>query len=72
MGKDTGEKWSDFMVTKSDMVEHTCEHLHKLKTRGIPVQYVRLDPAGENQKLAKRAGSSDLEILQPGDFEFMS
>jgi hypothetical protein len=32
-----GKKWSNFTVTKSDMVEHTCEHLHKLKTRGIPV-----------------------------------
>ena len=68
----TGKKWSDFTVTKSDMVERTCEHLHKLKTRGIPVRYVRLDPAGKNQKLAKRAGSSDWAILQPIDFEFTS
>jgi hypothetical protein len=51
--KATGKKWSDFTVTKSDMVERTCEHLHKLKTRGIPVRYVRLDPAGENQKTGK-------------------
>ena len=35
--KATGKKWSDFTVTKSDMVEHTCEHLHKSKTHGIPV-----------------------------------
>jgi hypothetical protein len=68
----TGKKWSHFTVTKSDMVEHTCEHLHKLKTHGIPVRYVRLDPAGKNQKLAKRAGSSDWAILQPIDFEFTS
>ena len=40
------KKWSDFIVMKSDIVEHTCEHLHKLKTYGRPVRYVRLDPAG--------------------------
>jgi hypothetical protein len=33
----TGKKWSDFTVTKSDMVERTYEHFHKLKTWGIPV-----------------------------------
>ena len=54
------------------MVERTCEHLHKLKSRNIPVRYIRLDPAGENQKLAKRAGSSDWAILQSLDFEFTS
>ncbi len=31
----TGKKWSDFTVTKSKMVEQTCEHLHKMKSRGI-------------------------------------
>ena len=55
----TGKKWSNFTVTKSDMVEQSCEHFHKLKTRGIPMRYVHLDPAGENHKLAKHAGSSD-------------
>ena len=28
----TGKKWSDFTVTKSDMMDCTCEHLRKLKT----------------------------------------
>ena len=70
--KATGKKWCDFTVTKSDMVEHTCNHMHKLKMRGIPLQYVLLDPAGETQKLAKRAGSSDWAMLQPMDFKFMS
>jgi hypothetical protein len=31
-----------------------------------------LDPSGENQKLAKHAGSSDWARLQPIDFEFTS
>ena len=70
--KATGKKWSDITVSKSDMVEHSCEHFHKLKTQRIPVQYVRLNPAVENRKLAKCAGSSDWAILQPIDFEVTS
>ena len=65
--KATGKKWSDFTVTKSDMVEWSCKHFHKLKTHRILVHYVRLDPAGENHKLAKCAGSSDWAALQPID-----
>ena len=38
--KATGKKWSDFTITKSDMVESTCKHFHKLKSWGIPVPYV--------------------------------
>jgi hypothetical protein len=68
----TGKKWSDFTVTKSEMVERTCEHLNKMKSRGIPVRYIRLDPAGENHKLAKRAANSEWAALQPLDFEFTS
>jgi hypothetical protein len=68
----TGKKWNDFTVTKSDMVERSCKHFHKMKTRGVPIHYVRLDLAGENHKLAKRAGSSDWAALQPIDFEFTS
>ncbi len=36
--KAPGKKWSDFTQTKSDMVERTCEHLHKLKTSNIVVR----------------------------------
>ena len=61
--KATGKKWSDFTVTKSDMVEWLCDHFHKMKTRGVLVRYVRLDLAGENHKLAKHAGSSDWAAL---------
>ena len=34
--KVTGKKLSNFTVTKSDMVEHTYEHLNKLKACNIP------------------------------------
>jgi hypothetical protein len=54
------------------MVKRTCKHLNKLKSRGISVRYIRLDPTGENLKLLKRAGSSDWAILQPIDIEFTS
>ena len=70
--KATGKKWSDFTQMKSDMVKRTCEHLHKLKSRNIPVQYVRFDPSGKKQKLPKRVASSNWAVLQPLDFEFTS
>ena len=57
---------------KSDMIKRTCEHLHKLKSRNIPVRYVRLDPSDKHQKLAKHVASSDWAILQPLGFEFTS
>ena len=60
----TGKKWSDFTITKSEMVERTCKHLNKLKSRGISIRYIQLDPAGENLKLSERAGRSNWAILQ--------
>ena len=68
--KATGKKWSDFTETKSGMVERTCKFLHKMKTRGIVTRYVRLDPSGKNQALAKQAESVEWKELQPIDFEF--
>ncbi len=70
--KATGKKWSNFTQTKSDMVERTCERLHKLKSRNIPLHYIRLDPSGKNHKLAKLAVSSNWAILQLLIFEFTS
>ena len=67
-----GKKWSDFTDTKSGMVECTCKFLNAIKSRGIPVLYIRLDPAGENLKLEKRAMSIDWASLQPLEFEFTS
>jgi hypothetical protein len=68
----TGKKWSSFHDSKAGMVEPTCELLHVLKSKGLPVTKIRLDPAGENVKLEKRAKSADWAILQPIDFEFTS
>ena len=66
----TGKKWSDFTETKSGMVERTYEFLHKMEARGIFTRYVRLDPSGKNQALAKRAESVEWKELQPIDIEF--
>ena len=54
------------------MVEPTCEFLNLLKTRGIPVLKVRLDPGGENLALEKRTQSVEWQALQPMNFEFTS
>jgi hypothetical protein len=35
--KATGKRWSNFTITKSDMVERTCKHPNKLKSCNIPV-----------------------------------
>ena len=67
-----GKKWSDFTETKVGMVERTCKQLQIFKTRGIGMQYIRLDPAGENMKLAKQACSSDWAALQPINFKIAS
>jgi hypothetical protein len=61
--KATGKKWSSFHDSKSGMVEPTCELLNVLKSKGLPVKKIRLDPAGENVKLEKRAKSTDWAIL---------
>ena len=70
--KATGKKWIDFTVTNNDMVEHTCEHLNKLKAQDIPARYIYLDPAGEKNLLAKHAGSRNWAVLQPLDFDYTS
>ena len=68
----TGKKWTDFSTTKDGSVERSCELFNKLKSRGMPVKFVRRDPAGEDQLLEKRAGSVDWQNLQPLTFEFTS
>ena len=68
----TGKKWSSFHDSKSGMVEPTCKLLNVLKSKGLPVMKIHLNPAGENVKLEKRAKSTDWAILQPINFEYTS
>ena len=68
----TRKKWSDLPGTKSGMIEWTCEFLHKMNSKGIPVLIIGLDPAGENLKLEKRTSDVDWMPMQPLEFEFTS
>ena len=38
--KATGNKWCDLTETKSGMVERTCEFLHRMNSKGIPVKFI--------------------------------
>ena len=44
------------------MVEPTIEKLHQLKQRGMGPYYLRMDNAGENTSLQKRAESADWKL----------
>jgi len=58
----TGMKFCDFFARKSDMIEPTCQQLHKWKQAGLSVKYIRLDNAGENKKLEERCSSADWKL----------
>lgn len=66
----TGKKWSAFVPAKSGFVENTVEWLTQLKTRGHPLQILRMDPSGENKKLETRLQQVDCAHLQPIDCQF--
>ena len=57
-----------FFETKDGMVEPTLEQWNKWKKAGNEVKIVRLDNAGENKTLQKRAQSSDWKMNI--DFQF--
>ena len=43
----TGKKWCNFTTTKKEIPEQMCQWLNGMKTRGLKVTIIRLDPAGE-------------------------
>ena len=51
-------KFSAFFPTKAAMVESTCSQLSKWKQAGFPVQFIRMDNAGENKALEKAMNGS--------------
>jgi len=61
-------KFSDFFPTKNGMVEPTCAKLMKWKQTDIPVQFIRLDNAGENKLLKTRSESSDWKLCIKFEF----
>ena len=58
----TRMKINDFYETKNGMVEPTCEKFNRWEQNDMGVRTVRLDNAGENKKLEKRAGSVDWKL----------
>jgi hypothetical protein len=55
----TGTKFTDFYETKAGMIEPTCAQLHRWKTRGHVVKFIRMDNAGKNIALYDLSNSSD-------------
>jgi hypothetical protein len=55
-------KFTHFYQTKNGMVEPTCEIMSKWKQDGHGAKYVRMDNAGENKLLNKRADSKDWKL----------
>jgi hypothetical protein len=58
----TGTKFTDFYETKAEMIEPTCAQLHRWKTSGHGVKYIRKDNAGENIALHNQRVSSDWKL----------
>ena len=58
-----GIKLSQFNTKKDAMVEEICKMLHKWQEEGKGVTHIRLDNAGENNKLQKQCGSKDWKLL---------
>jgi hypothetical protein len=48
--------------TKVEMVEQNCEEFYKWKQMGKEVQFLQMDNAGENRKLAQRLQSTDWKL----------
>ena len=63
-------KLSDFYAKKSDMVEPTCEKIHKWISQGNKLTNLRMDNAGENTALAKGMLSKDWPALAKIKVEF--
>lgn len=69
----TGKKWCGFTPTKKGMVEEMCEFMNIMKSLGIPISAIRMDPGGENEALEKRLKSKDWgPTLQPVDVQLTS
>jgi hypothetical protein len=54
----TGTKFTDFYETKAGMIEPTFAQLHRWKTSGHGVKYIRMGNAGENKAVIGNSESS--------------
>ena len=58
----TGFKSSSFHESKDGMVEPTCSKFKNWKSNGKEVKIIRMDDAGENEKLVKRLNSKNWQL----------
>jgi hypothetical protein len=61
----TGKKWSQFVTKKSDFVDTTLGWLGLMTANDMHVSSLRMDPSGENQKLAAKLLAPEYFHLQP-------
>jgi uncharacterized protein YnzC (UPF0291/DUF896 family) len=61
----TGKKWSQFVPKKSDFVDTTLGWLGLMEANDMHVSCLRMDPSGENQKLAAKLVAPENFHLQP-------
>ncbi|KAL7560674.1 hypothetical protein ACA910_001356 [Epithemia clementina (nom. ined.)] len=61
-------KFTAFFKTKDEMVEPTCEQLHRWQQSNKGVTHLQMDNAGENKKLKERCESKEWKMKL--EFEF--
>ena len=57
LGTNVQLKFSHFFQSKNNMVEPTCELMHRWGQAGVLIKKLRMDNAGENIALEKRLKS---------------
>ena len=55
-------KFTAFFNTKDGMINATCVQLSQWKALGFPVQYMRMDNAGENKLLEQTMNGEDWQL----------
>ncbi len=61
----TGKKWSQFVDTKKEFVPTTLGWLGLMLANDNKINSLRMDPSGENQKLAAKLLEPEYFHLQP-------
>ena len=64
----TGKKWLDFTATKKGMPDQMSRWMNIMKSNGLPILHIKMDPGGENIALEKMATEAEWKNLHPVDF----
>jgi hypothetical protein len=65
----TGKKWSQFVDSKGQFVSTTLGWLGLIVANDMQISSLRMDPSGENKKLAAKLLKPDYFHLQPINVE---